>query len=511
MQAQPNKFSHWGRIGDGSVLVVFATIVLWTIRYHEKWADEAQAWLIARDLGLRSIWFHELRYEGSPGLWHTILWVTQHVFHAKYGALGYIGAGFAIAGAAVLIFHAPFPRYIRWPLALTYVMVYQYAVIARPYTLLPLLAFCAAMFFKGLQHPQRITLVLILLALLTLHGAILAGCLGLAFMVQAAKIWPALDAAVRTKYWICISAMVCVFVGLFYILKPTPDVEEFLLREQLARAAPGVREQLPSVGQKLVSVISGAFVDWFAASLILLVLLGAWSIWRRKGLAFVLPVALLLALYAAVHGYAHHHGTLFVAAITGLWIAWPSSTEKLSFQLRERFGLMGVEALLLILCAVNIWDACVVIKREYVYPYSGANDAVNYLKAVGAEHSKMFGYLHGITAVQAYFDHNMFANVTTSYIHHGLPLRVRTLNVEELNAVRPEYIVAYSDEPQSMMQTGAKELQSQGYELMHFSDGYQLYKRGVYERETYFIFRRSPQLRAGSTDGGANGLPGASR
>ena len=62
------------------------------------------------------------------------------VFHAPYDAIGYIGVAFAIAGVAVLIFKAPFPWFIRWPLAFTYFLVYQYAVIARPYTLLPLYA-----------------------------------------------------------------------------------------------------------------------------------------------------------------------------------------------------------------------------------------------------------------------------------------------------------------------------------------------------------------------------------
>ena len=68
--------------------------------YNEEWT--AAAWLIARDLDLRSIWFHELRYEGSPGLWHTILWVAQHVFHARYDALGFIGMAGATAGVALV-------------------------------------------------------------------------------------------------------------------------------------------------------------------------------------------------------------------------------------------------------------------------------------------------------------------------------------------------------------------------------------------------------------------------
>ena len=131
---------NWEKIGNAIVLLVYSGVVLFTVRYHEKWADEAQAWLIARDLDLKTIWFHELRYEGSPGLWHTILWVAQRVFHAPYDAISYIGVAFAIAGVAVLIFKAPFPWFIRWPLAFTYFLIYQYAVIARPYTLLPLYA-----------------------------------------------------------------------------------------------------------------------------------------------------------------------------------------------------------------------------------------------------------------------------------------------------------------------------------------------------------------------------------
>src|SRR5262252_9788418 len=83
--------ARWWRIADFGVFAAWIGVVAFTLRYHEKWADEAHAWLIARDLDLKTIWFHELRYEGSPGLWHTILWVAQHAFHARYDGLGYIG------------------------------------------------------------------------------------------------------------------------------------------------------------------------------------------------------------------------------------------------------------------------------------------------------------------------------------------------------------------------------------------------------------------------------------
>src|SRR5579863_3532078 len=208
----PSAAARWWRIADFGVLSAWIAIVAFTLQYHEKWADEAQAWLIARDLNLKTIWFHELRYEGSPGLWHTLLWVAQHLFHARYDALGYIGMAGATAGVALLIFKAPFPRFVRWPLAFTYFMVYQYAVIARPYTLLPLLAFAAAMLFKDIQHPERITVVLVLLANLSVHGTMIAGCFGLAYLIETIRSWRTLDTRVRRRYQICVAVMALTFL-----------------------------------------------------------------------------------------------------------------------------------------------------------------------------------------------------------------------------------------------------------------------------------------------------------
>jgi len=509
MIEQEKKSRDCWRLGDGLVLLAYVGVVLWTVRYHEKWADEAQAWLIARDLDLRTIWFRELRYEGTPGLWHTLLWVAQHVFHAGYGALGYIGLVFAIAGAAVLIFLAPFPRCVRWPLAFTYVMIYQYAVIARPYTLLPLLAFCAAIFFPDIRHPERMTLVLIILANVTIHGTILAGCLGLAYLIEAARNRPSLDGTTRKKYVICLVLMACTFLFLFAILKPTPDVEEIALKREFAQMGPPPGMQFPTIGQKLIAVITGAFLDTVVPSVMLVLLLAGWCFWRRKWLPFALSVGTLIIFYGLVHGAAHHHGTVFVAAIAGMWIAWPCEEEKRAFSAYDRYGFAGVIALLLVLCAVNLWDSAVVIKREYLYPYCGADDAANYLKAVGADRGPMFGLLFGVVAVQAHFDRNIFENNPTTYFHHGLPLSTTVLDVVELYRVKPEYVVAYSIDPQLMMATGVGELTSRGYKLVHFSDGYYLYKRAVFEREVYFIFRRSAMGTVDSQAGSESAHGGA--
>jgi len=482
--------ARWWRIADFGVFATWIGIVAFTLRYHEKWADEAQAWLIARDLDLKTIWFHELRYEGSPGLWHTILWLAQHVFHARYDALGYIGMADATAGVALLIFKAPFPRYLRWPLAFTYFMVYQYAVIARPYTLLPLLAFSAALLFKDIERPERMTIVLVLLANLSLHGTILAGCLGLVYLIDAYQMCTTLDPRVRRRYWICIGVMAAVFVFVVLILRPTPDVGEFAKKNVISKMPAAIQAMQPTKLTKLASITSGAFFDFWLPSAAFILVAGWWCLLRRRLLLFALPVTLLIALYVLIHGYAHHHGTVFVAAITALWIAFPTAAECKTFNVFQRRALYSVIAVLLLLCAVNIWDAEVAMRNDYLYPYSGAKDAADYLRSVGADRQKIIGFLYGAVGIQPYFDRNILANFPTAYYHHGLPFVGQELDVNEFRRMSPDYVIAFTEQPQMMMQYDTPALAAEGYEIVHFSDGYMIFKRSVYVRQVYLIFRR---------------------
>ena len=94
----------------------------------------------------------------------------------------------------------------------------------------------------------------------------------------------------------------------------------------------------------------------------------------------------------------------------------------------------------------------------------------------------------GIVGVQPYFNHNIFANTSTAYFHQGLPLEGVDVDADQLQRISPEYMVVYAiaPVPPVLSQLGAL-----GYEVVHFSDGYLLYKRSVLpERQDYFILRR---------------------
>src|SRR5579875_2899450 len=101
------------------ILGAWAAVVCYTVPRHEPWADEAQAWQIAKTMGLRSLFGHYLHYEGSPGLWHGLLWVLSRI-HITYSCMHWVTALIGFSAAALMLLCAPFPLPLRASVILTY-------------------------------------------------------------------------------------------------------------------------------------------------------------------------------------------------------------------------------------------------------------------------------------------------------------------------------------------------------------------------------------------------------
>jgi hypothetical protein len=127
----PLVFSaRFGRIWPGFVLLGFATWLFAVGSRHEPWFDESQAWLLARDNGLWQLLAHRVRYEGTPGLWHAVLWFAIRA-GLPFRYFFVVPATFALAGAAVVLWRAPFPPALRLAFVTSYFYGYQYSVVAR--------------------------------------------------------------------------------------------------------------------------------------------------------------------------------------------------------------------------------------------------------------------------------------------------------------------------------------------------------------------------------------------
>jgi len=482
LPAHISSVNPWCRIADFGVLGLWIVAVSLAISYHEKWADEGQAWLIARDLDLGAIWFHELRYEGSPGLWHTILWVAQHVFHARYGAISFLGASFAFAGIVVLLFLSPFPRPIRWLMAFSYFFVYQYAVIARPYVLFPLFCLLAARQFRDLRRPQLFALALVPLANLTAHGSLVALGLGLPYAIRFLKRWSHHDGKTRKWFAISVAGIALMYIFLFLALRPPPDVE--VLYQPLRTAA--------VIAQRSLSSVVGALVDNTWLSLAVFCIFAGWCFLRRALTSFLLPVALLVGLYGYANGAVYHQGVIFIAMITGLAIAWPSEQERCSLNTSGVWSYRLVVATLALTLCYQVSNAAVAIRNEIKLPYSGAEDMAKYLAPLVAQGKVIDGNQYGMVAINAYFDHNIFANWPHAYYHHSVSEYSPQQVVDQLRARAADYIVIqYFDAfDERLFQKEMGVMADWGYPLDHFSDGYLLTKTGYCHCDIYMVFKK---------------------
>src|SRR6516162_6527953 len=100
-------------------LGAYGTVVALAIYRHEPWADEAQSWLLARDSSLLQLWTNRLHYEGTPGLWQTLLFVLTR-FRLPYTLMNIVSGLLGCAGVWVLIRRSPFPAALRVLLPFTF-------------------------------------------------------------------------------------------------------------------------------------------------------------------------------------------------------------------------------------------------------------------------------------------------------------------------------------------------------------------------------------------------------
>lgn len=161
------------------VMLCYSIITFIILLFHESWRDEAQAWLIARDLNIIEI-FGQMKYEGHPVIWYLIL-----VPFAKLG-LPYVIVkiiSWIICNIAVwlILKKAPFNTFIKILFIFSMPMIYLYPSISRSYCLIPLSIILVARYFKQ-RHEKPIKYILSILFLANTH-VIMYGMVGILILL----------------------------------------------------------------------------------------------------------------------------------------------------------------------------------------------------------------------------------------------------------------------------------------------------------------------------------------
>lgn len=353
------------------LFALYAAITLVLTLNHEPWRDEADSWLVARDIPPSEI-ISWTRNAGTPYLWYALLtplaqaglpYISQGIFHLLI----------ALAAAAVFLVRAPFGAITRALFLFSFYLLYQYAVIARTYSLGLLLTFCAlALHDKRESRPIAYATIVALLCNTNAHSIGIAAAAILLYVID--MVWPALRGRIAngarhaSALSIMIAGMAVAFVQLYtpgHLVPPNvvspPSFAAFV--EAMARAFMPAWE-------------STWTIVWSAVLLIVVTLVIRKS---RAGLVMLFVPLTALALiftYLWVGGF-RHYGLILTATIGALWLAGGSAAPS---RLTSAAILMiNVSlALSLPIAAQFAWS-------DLTKNYSGSKEMAKYLQSHGLD------------------------------------------------------------------------------------------------------------------------------
>ena len=343
-----------------SALLIYAALVITLEWHHEPWRDEADAWLVARDAG-PVMFFHRMGLAGTPGLWHAML-VPLARTGMPYGSQAVLHVTIAILTAALVLWKAPFPIWLRIAIIFCYYLSYEYSVVVRSYALGILLLFSVAVFYpRRFEKPVAFGVLVAFLANCNTHSLIIAAMIGAGYAIEGILLH---------QRWI-VGAAVMLIGGVASALQVYPSKDSIgrtavmLFTPQAVPLAVSAAffPSFPFVG----SAIAGGVVIAVAAYSLrrdrvpLLVLCGAYA-----GLAF-------LYIYKWIGGY-RHTGFVLLVLLYALWTSTANDRSRLLAQF-----------VLFVTLIVSITATIRISQLEWKYAFSGAEEMAGFIRQSGLE------------------------------------------------------------------------------------------------------------------------------
>jgi hypothetical protein len=396
---------------------------------------------------------HSLRYEGSPGLWHALLWVLARA-HVGYIGMHWVSGAIAVAGVYVLLRWSPFPLILKILLPLGFWFAYQDAVVARSYVLFAILAFPAAAILRGMIRDEvpatqgRLIWLAVLLGLmanLSVHGFFVS--IGFAIVALALLRRKTL-AGIPARKRVPAIILCCCWLFVAVTVCPPSDVDfpagrnlqmsaekvwsqlgsQEAKRQLAAGVRPGELAPIPPVQyhrtrqemrQRKIAHFLALLTypvsnfRYLALGCVMLVILQAIALGRSRGeLGWVglMPWALLVFLFLFIYIAPRHAGMLWESLVAALWLTWPARPVT-----GIRLWLHRVTLAVLVLVAADqVWWTAHAVWGDIHRPYSGEKAMAQFLAPQGAG-KQIAGFNYHSVGTAAFFDHRIFFNQPTAY------------------------------------------------------------------------------------------------
>lgn len=165
----------------------YALVTLNTVLHHEVWADEAQVWMLCKNLSIPEL-FNHLKNEGHPIFFYLLTMPFAKLF-PDIIFMKLICWLFMSASVFLLMYFSLFKIYTKLAIILSAGFIYFFPVLARGYSIIPFLIFMAAILYsKQKEHPILYALNIVLLTNTHVIMSVLCFCLTINFIYETVRI-----------------------------------------------------------------------------------------------------------------------------------------------------------------------------------------------------------------------------------------------------------------------------------------------------------------------------------
>ncbi|MGK7930490.1 MAG: hypothetical protein AB4041_03505 [Microcystaceae cyanobacterium] len=388
----------------------FAIIGLFGVLHHAMWRDELNGWLIARDSESLRQFLYNIRYEGHPVLWYSLLAILNQVTHNPV-IMQVFHWFLALSSISIFILFSPFSKLQKTLFIFGYLPFYEYQVISRNYALgmLCLLLVCT------LWQTRRKTylwlgLVLALMANTNAYCLLISGAFAAALGIEALFFKRNI---IINKINFIISG--CIYLlgvaGSVIMLFPPSDsnlqggASQWFFQFDLYRLC----QTLSRIWNSYVLILvpkDSNFLDVAIFSVLSLGLIAfVITLLRRKPVVllfyFTGSGTILLFTYLKFLGSARHYGHLYLVLIAALWIGSYYPKTQAIFTIFQgdhswlsawkTFVRKQQKSFIIMLLFFQIIAGIVAFSRDLSIPYSASRATASYIKEKQLENKVIVG------------------------------------------------------------------------------------------------------------------------
>lgn len=148
------------------LFVIYVLLIIFMFFYHENWRDEAQAYLLCRDMNFFEL-FQNVHYEGHPFVYYLLLFPFVKIGIGPK-IVNVFSVVFMSVSVYLILFRSKLNTVQKIAIIISYPVLYEFSVVGRSYSLVfLLLTIYALLYSKRSEHP--IVLAFVLGMLLNTH------------------------------------------------------------------------------------------------------------------------------------------------------------------------------------------------------------------------------------------------------------------------------------------------------------------------------------------------------